>query len=490
MRDWLSHRALVSPNATALTASADGSSETYAALDDAVDGLAARLAALDIADGTVGIVLGNRPAAVRIVHAAMRVGATVVPFAPDGTESELTEQLEHADLDCLVCEQSTEELVAAVDPSVPVRSVDSGDRVRALSDEPRVPVEAHEWTPEDPLVMLFTSGTTGHPKLVVLTVRNVFTSAVASADRLGVLPTDRWCSPLGLHNMGGLAPIYRTVIDGTSLLLAPTKTEPLLEVLREYEATGVSLVPVLLDRLLDAGTLPDSLRSILLGGAPASAALIERCGDRGVPVYPTYGMTETASQIATARPAEATADPGTVGRPLFLTTVTIVDPSGQPVSTGQTGEIVVSGPTVTPGYHQDPQATAAAFCEFGFRTGDIGYLDADHRLWIDGRADDRIVTGGETVDPNEVVGVLCDHPAVSEATVVGVADAEWGERVGALLEPERSGTVDREAIETHCRSRLSGHKQPRIIAFGSIPRTASGTVDREAVRDRLAARTT
>lgn len=488
MRDWLSHRALVTPDATALTASTTNSSETYAALDDAVDGLAARLAALGVADGTLGIVLGNRQAAVRIVHAAMRVGAVVIPFAPDGTESELTEQLEHADPDCLVCERATEGRLTAVDPGVPVRSVDSSDWVRSLTDEPQAPVDAPEWEPDDPLVMLFTSGTTGHPKLVVLTVRNVFTSAVASADRLGVLPTDRWCSPLGLHNMGGLAPVYRAVIDGTCLLLAPTETEPLLEALREYEATGVSLVPVLLDRLLDAGTLPDSLRSILLGGAPASAELIERCGDRGVPICPTYGMTETASQIATARPAEATADPGTVGRPLFLTTVTVVDASGQPVSTGERGEIVVSGPTVTPGY-EDPQATAAAFCEFGFRTGDIGHLDADHRLWVEGRADDRIVTGGETVDPNEIVGVLCDHPAVTDAAVVGVPDEEWGEQIGTLL--KRSDTVDHEAIEMHCRSRLSSHKQPRIIAFGSIPRTASGTVDREAVRDRVAqARTT
>lgn len=488
MRDWLSHRAVVSPDATALTASADGLSETYAALDAAVDEVATRLAGLGVTDGTVGIVLRSRPAAVHVVHAAMRVGAVVVPFAPDGTESELTEQFEHADPDCLVCERATEQLITAVDPEIPTRSLDSSGRVRALADEPRSPVDAHEWKHEDPLLMLFTSGTTGHPKLVVLTVKNVFMSAVASADRLGVLPTDRWCSPLGLHNMGGLAPVYRAVIDGTSLLLAPTEPEPLLDALTEYEATGVSLVPILLDRLLDAGTLPDSLRSILLGGAPASASLIERCGDRGVPICPTYGMTEAASQIATARPATATAAPGTVGRPLFLTTVTIVDKSGQPVPTGQTGEIVVSGPTVTPGYYDAPDATESAFCEFGFRTGDVGSLDADHRLWIDGRADDRIVTGGKTVDPSEIIRVLCEHPNVSDAAVVGVPDEEWGERVGALL--ERSGTVEQPAIETHCRSRLSSHKLPRSIAFGSIPRTDSGTVDRGAVRDQLGAHTT
>ncbi|RRJ30263.1 class I adenylate-forming enzyme family protein [Halocatena pleomorpha] len=488
MRDWLSHRAVVSPDTTALTASTTGASETYAALDAAVEDLAARLTALGVTNGTLGIVLHSRPAAVRVVHAAMRVGAVVIPFGPDGTESEFTEQLKHADPDCLICEQATERLVTAVDPSVPVRSVDSGGQVRALTGEPRAPVDTPEWQFDDPLVMLFTSGTTGHPKLVVLTVGNVCMSAVASADRLGVLPTDRWCSPLGIHHMGGLAPIYRAVIDGTTLLLASTDPKPLLDALTEYEATGVSLVPVVLDRLLDAGTLPDSLRSVLLGGAPASEALIERCDDRGIPVYPTYGMTEAASQIATARPSEATATPGTVGRPLFLTTVTVVDSSGTPVSAGERGEIIVSGPTVTPGYYEDPQATAAAFCEFGFRTGDIGYLDADNRLWIEGRADDRIVTGGETVDPTEIVEVVCEHPAITDAAVVGVPDEEWGERIGVLL--ERSDAVEKQAIDAHCRSRLSSHKRPRIVAFGSIPRTASGTIDREAVRERLTASTT
>ncbi|UPM42497.1 class I adenylate-forming enzyme family protein [Halocatena salina] len=488
MRDWLSHRAVVSPDATALIASTTGASETYAALDVAVEELAARLTALAVTDGTIGIVLHSRSAAVRIVHAAMRVGAVVIPFDPDGTESELTEQFEHADPDCLICERATEQLVTAVDPSVPVRSVDSGGKIRALAEEPQAPIDVHEWQFDDPLVMLFTSGTTGHPKLVVLTVGNIFMSAVASADRLGVLPTDRWCSPLGVHHMGGLAPIYRAVIDGTCLLLAPTDPEPLLDALTEYEATGVSLVPIVLDRLLDAGTLPDSLRSVLLGGAPATEALIGRCDDRNIPVCPTYGMTEAASQITTARPSEATATPGTVGRPLFLTAVTVVDSSGTPVPAGERGEIVVSGPTVTPGYYEDPQATAAAFCEYGFRTGDIGYLDTDHRLWIEGRVDDRIVTGGETVDPNEIVGVLCDHPAITDAAVVGVADEEWGERIGVLL--ERSDTVKKQAIDAHCRSRLSSHKRPRIIAFGSIPRTASGTIDRKAVRERLTARTT
>lgn len=485
MRDWLSHRAVVSPDATALIASDSdsSSSETYSELDATVDRIAARLAALGIGDGShVGLLVHSRPAAVRLIHATMRLGAVVVPLSTEQTRSELAPRIERADLDVLVCERETETIAADLD--VPVRSIDSGP-VPALMAEPTESVPTPDWDPSDPLVMLATSGTTGQPKLVVLSVRNVFTSAVASADRLGVLPTDRWCSPLALHHMGGIAPIYRAVIDGTCLVLAPTDTEPLLAALSEYEATGVSVVPVMLDRLLSAGALPDSLRVVLLGGAPASSELIERCDERDVPLHPSYGMTETASQIATARPAEATANTGTVGRPLFLTSVTIVDSDGHPLPPNEQGEIVVSSPTVMSGYYDASEATAEAFCSHGFRTGDVGHLDENSRLWVEGRVSDRIVTGGKTVDPREVGDVLREHPDIADAAVVGLPDPEWGERVGALIERDGNSALDAPTVESHCRARLAGHKRPRAVAFGSIPRTESGTIDRDAVRARL-----
>ncbi|MFC6962339.1 class I adenylate-forming enzyme family protein [Halocatena marina] len=500
MRDWLSHRAVVSPDATALiTADSSTSTDmraetettntrasvTYSALNETVDQVAARLATLGVGHGShVGLLMSNRPEAVWLIHATMRLGAVVVPLSTEQTLSELAPRVERADLDLLVCERETEPI--AVDCSVPVSSVDDGNV--SLMDSPAADESAAdpEWKPTDPLVMLYTSGTTGQPKLVVLTVRNVFTSAVASADRLGVLPTDRWCSPLALHHMGGIAPVYRAVIDGTGLILAPTDPKPLLNALSQHEATGVSIVPVLLERLLSVGTLPDSLRVVLLGGAPASNELIEHCGDRGVPLHPTYGMTEAASQIATARPSEATANPGTVGRPLFMTTVTIIDDDGYPLPPNERGEIVVSGPTIMKQYYRDSKATGDAFCAHGFRTGDIGYLDEDDRLWVDGRAGDRIVTGGKTVDPSEVANVLCDHPEIADAAVVGLPDAEWGECVGALLEQtDQDSSVDAATIESYCRARLASHKLPRVVTFGAIPRTESGTIDREVVRARL-----
>ena len=197
-------------------------------------------------------------------------------------------------------------------------------------------------------------------------------------------------------------------------------------------------------------------------------------------------MTETASQVATARPDEAVTHTGTVGRPLFGTRLSILDGEGAPVETGATGELVVSGPTVFEGYYGDENATASVFSEAGFHTGDVGHRDVAGRLWVTGRLDDRIQTGGELVDPGEVVTVLRDYPGVEDAAVVGLPDPEWGERVGAAVVAARE--VGHEALDAHCREHLAGFKIPRTMAFvDSLPRTASGTVERDAVRQRLLA---
>jgi O-succinylbenzoic acid--CoA ligase len=505
VRDWLGQRARASPEAAALVDARDGGAYSYDDLDERVELLAGRLAAEGIGvDDHVGL-LASGVDAVAAVHATMRVGARLVPLSAALTAAELAPRIDRADLDALLCDAGTaERALAALDgedgegpESDPLVRGLGGARVevgvetgscRPLAATTPRPFELPEWALEDPLVMLYTSGTTGRPKLVVLTVKNLLASAAGSAFRLGVLPDDRWASPLTTSSMGGLAPIYRASLYGSAVVRCPTDPEALLAAMADHGATGVSLVPTLLSRLLDAGDLPDSLRTVLLGGAPAPEDLIERCADRGVPVCPTYGMTETASQVATARPGEAVEHVGTVGRPLLFTEVTVVDERGDPVATGESGELVVAGPTVTPGYYGDPELTTAAFDGRGLRTGDVGYRDEAGRLWVHNRLDDRIVTGGRNVDPGEVAAVLRDLPGVRDAAVVGLEDREWGQRVAALVEPRPDADgrdLDAATVEAHCRERLAGYKLPRVVAFDAIPRTASGTADREAVRERL-----
>ncbi|WP_135852436.1 o-succinylbenzoate--CoA ligase [Halorussus salinus] len=519
MQDWLADRARTSPEETALIeadGATDGGTWTYAELDSAVGETAGRLAALGVRAGDhLGVLMETRTAFVRLVHAAMRLGAVLVPLNARLARPELARQAETADLNLLVCEEMTEADAAAIS-DVPVASVDSpdADEVAALRERPPADFDPASWSRTDTQAMLFTSGTTGDPKAVELSMGNFLASATSSAFRLGVTPDDKWLLCLSMYHMGGLSVVLRSALYGTTVVLQEGfDAADAADAMARHGVTGVSLVPTMLRRMLDAReSLSNSLRFVLLGGAPTPDELLSRCQRRGVPVHPTYGMTETASQIATARPREAFAHRGTVGRPLLWTDVTVVgeedgsdganandggnEESGEnertPLPAGETGELVVSGPTVMRGYYGDPAATEAAFGEYGLHTGDVGYRDEEGRVWVLNRREDRIVTGGENVHPGEVVEVLRDHSEVRDAAVVGLADDEWGERVSALVVPEdgvETGTdsgLSTAALDAHCRERLAGYKRPRTVAFADdLPRTASGTVEREAVRERL-----
>jgi O-succinylbenzoic acid--CoA ligase len=479
-------RTAATPDATALVDADSDRRWTFDALDAAVERTAAHLAARGVGPGDrVAVLMETRPAFVRLAFAVQRLGATLVPLNARLAPPELARQRDVVDPALLVCEADTAADAREAAGDVPLASVD-GEDADDLSAR-RATVSPERWSLDDPLALLFTSGTTGSPKAVTVTHRMVLASAAASAARLGVLPDDRWLCPLSLYHTGGLSIALRSVLYGTTAVVQRGfDAGRARDALDRYDCTAVSLVPTMLRRLLDDGPLSPSLRFVLLGGAPATDDLLDRCADRDVPVCPTYGMTETASQIATARPDEARAHRGTVGRPLFGTRVTVVDDDCDPVPDGETGEFVVAGPTVTPGYVGAPDATAEATCDHGFRTGDVGYRDDAGRLWVLNRRSDRIVTGGENVDPGAVAAVLREHSAVRDAAVVGVADPEWGERVGALVVREPGCALDADGLREHCEGRLAGFERPRTVAFvADLPRTASGTVDRAAARERL-----
>ncbi|WP_396612784.1 o-succinylbenzoate--CoA ligase [Haloferax sp. S1W] len=494
MRDWLSHRVAATPDRRALIHAPTGESLTFRELDTLVTETAGQLAALGVQQGDhLGVILEPGIQYVRLIHAATRLGAVLVPLSERLTATEVERNVDIADVTSLICGENTESVAAEATTDVPVASVDEPqwDGVVNLSSIAPKSITPARWGLSQTMLLLFTSGTTGTPKAVQLTMGNLLANAVASAFRLGLSPDDRWLVTLSLHHMGGIGPVLRSPLYGTTVVLREEfAAGGAADDIGKYDVTGVSLVPTMLTRMLDSrGTLSDSLRAVLLGGAPASDELIERCRNYSVPVYPTYGMTETASQIATATPREAFASIGSVGRPLYFTDLSIVDDDGHLVEPGSVGEIVVSGPTVTPGYYQNPDATVGAFTDEGLRTGDIGYRDQDGLLYVLNRKDDRIVTGGENVDPGEVVEVLRQYPAIDDAVVLGIPDPEWGQRVSALVVPtDPDISIDKTALEAFCREHLAGFKIPRLVEpVEELPRTVSGTIDREAVREQLEA---
>jgi O-succinylbenzoic acid--CoA ligase len=477
--DLLEARAKATPDRLALIDADSGREWTFGEFDERVtercDALREAIAGTA---GRVGLLLDTGVAFAKTYFALGRLAQSVVALNTQLDAATLQRQATQADVGVFVTDATNSDIatdVAGTGASV----VRPDGSVLERGTVQRAPEDA----PDERLVM-FTSGTTGTPKGVRLTQSNLVASAVGSAHRLGVDPADRWLICLPMYHMGGLAPLVRSTLYGTTAVLQRSfDAAETASVIESNDVTGVSLVPTMLSRLLDAGWHPpESLRFVLLGGAPASADLLKRSLDRGVPVYPTYGLTETASQVATATPADVRDDPDTVGRPLPTAEVTIADEGG-PVGPGETGEIAVSGPVVTPGYLDAEQWTESVG-QYGFRTGDDGYRDEAGRLRVLGRVDDRIVTGGENVAPDRVAAAIRALDRIEDAAVVGLPDDEWGERVAALVVGDAE--MSSEGVRERLRGSLAAYELPKTVRFADgIPRTASGTVDREAVRERL-----
>jgi O-succinylbenzoic acid--CoA ligase len=293
---------------------------------------------------------------------------------------------------------------------------------------------------------------------------------------------------LPLYHVGGLAILLRACLYGTAVVLHDGfDVERVDDNLATESVTIISLVPTMLHRLLPyarPGRWPQ-LRLVLLGGAAAPNELLADPRALHLPVATTYGLTEAASQVATQPPETSTLKPGSAGRPLLFTELRIAGDDGATAPAGAIGEVCVRGPAVFAGYYGDPTATTEALRGGELRTGDLGYLDDDGDLWLVQRRSDLIVTGGENVYPVEVETVLAQHPAVSAVCVAGVDDAEWGQRVAALVVATSSLTA--EEVMDFARQRLAGYKVPRLIRFAdALPLTGSGKVSRAAVGALLA----
>lgn len=322
---------------------------------------------------------------------------------------------------------------------------------------------------EDLHAVVLTSGSTLGPRPVRLTRGNVAAAVASSQDRIGNDTSDRWLLNLPLFHVGGLSVLWRSAAaSGTVVVHSRFDAERTALAMREGTVSVASLVPTMLQRILETDPGPyRGMKAVLLGGAAASRDLVERGLEAGLPVLQTYGMTETCSQAATVTPGEEHESLGTVGRPLDGIRITI---DGE-----QSGEIVVDGPAVSPGYLGEAERVG------GHRTGDIGYFDGQGRLVVLGRKDDMVVSGGENVYPQRVADTLSRHRFVQRIEVVGVPDPEWGQALVAIVVGD--GTT-RRRVERWARERLPRHEVPKQWIFvEELPMLPSGKVDRSALAE-------
>lgn len=467
---------------------------TNAELIERARDLAAGMRASGVQRGDrVAVMLGNSAQVGVVYEGIWRAGAAVVPLMPSLSEAEVAHILGSADPAMVIAGGAAVGRCAAALGSSRGRPAlvgldDEAGADLAYADLGSAGGElpAGQLSGSDLAAVLFTGGTTGRAKGVMLTHDNLTANAQAAAEVCAYADGDVTLVSLPLSHSYGLSVLVIALHVRARLFVLP-RFDPagFATAARGERATTSDVVPAMLQRLLDEAVDPAELaglRALFAGGAPCPPELIERFErELRVPVLNGYGLTE-AGPLVTAYGPRHRRDPASVGPPIPDVQLRIADRDGRALPAGEAGQILVRSPGVMAGYWRDPEATAAATAGGWLHTGDLGVLDADGHLTIVGRAKDVIIRNGFNVYPLDVEEALRGLPGVEDALVVGAADERRGERVVAAV----LGDVTSDGVIALCREHLSAHKRPdEVVVLHDLPRTPLGKPDRRALSQRL-----
>lgn len=470
MPHWLSKQAKLAPHHTAIEMT-DGTYVTFLQLKQKSTTFAYKLAKIGVTKGSrVAILSTNSLDMVITLHALTYLQAVAVMINTKLTKEEITYQLETADVTLLI---QTENLHK--EKQLGYKNTYTFTDVHKLEGL-QVPL-ADDISLHLPCTMMFTSGTTGKPKAVIHTYGNHWWSAIGSMLNLGLHKDDKWLLTLPIFHVGGLSILLKSVIYGMEIFLME-KYDPVIlyQTLKEKNITIASLVTLMLRDLINnvkEESVPPSLRCILLGGGAVPAPLLQQVKEKQIPLFQSYGMTETSSQIVTLGEEDSIRKIGSSGKPLFPADIKIAEPDENGI-----GEIIVKGPMVIKGYDKNPKANKKSFEDGWFRSGDLGLIDEEGFLYVVERRTDLIISGGENIYPSEIENVLLEIPTVKEVAVVGKPDETWGQvPVGFIVCTDES--LDESSILDVVKTKLASFKIPKEIYFLSdLPKTASNKIMR------------
>ncbi len=493
----LAHHATRTPD-TAITVF-DGETTTYGEMAERAAALSAGLSARGVGPGDIVALLSyNCPEFLETIFAANHLGAIAMPINWRLAAPEVRYILEHSGARALVVDEDLVELGREATTGLEgalVRTCITAsppDGWEALADLRTTPTREHvPAAAEDLHRLMYTSGTTGRPKGVMLTHANLAWKNLAHIVEFGFTDADLGLACGPLYHVGALDLTTTSLIaaGATTILHRAFDAADVVDELERSRVTTVWLAPAMVNAIM---ALPDieerdlsSVRVIINGGEKMPIPLIERIQR----VFPSawfadaYGLTETVSGDTFLDRDSIVTKLGSVGRPCLFLELDVWDDQGDPVAPGERGEIVLRGPKVFKGYWRNPEATEEAFAGGWFHTGDIGVLDEDGYLFIVDRLKDMIVSGGENIAGSEVERVLYEHEAVLEVAVVARPDEKWGEVPVAHVALREGATATEDELIEHCRAQLARFKVPKAITFiDALPRNPSGKVLKRELR--------
>ena len=515
--EFLDLSAMLVPERTAIAF--EGKRFSYAQLKERVNRLADSLSKLGLRKGErVAILEVNCHQYVEACFATARLGAIFVPLNFRIREDELKYLVNKAEPRILFVGSRYGDMVDGVKSHLP--SVEHfifiGGEYKGMQDyDGLIAGSAEEKTfapvaDEDIVMLMFTAGTTGFPKGVPQDSNAYSTYVLTSVEPPNIeapAETNLLCMPL--YHVAGMQALMAGIYGGRTIaLMRQFGEKEWFNTVERERATRVMLVPTMLKRIVDYPDLAkydlSSVRVVTYGAASCPYEVLKKAIELfpGRALINAFGGTETSSTIAALRAEDQIVTGGeseaerekklrrlatSIGLPLEDVEIQVRDEKGKELPVGKIGEIVVRGPRIMKGYWKNDEETKKAFTADGwYRTGDLGYLDDEGYIYLTGRADDVIVRGGENIGPDEVESVLCSHPKVEEAAVIGVKDIEWGQQVRAIVRLKEGETATGAEIIDFCRSRLAGYKRPSSVVFvaDELPKTATGKVLRRILREK------
>lgn len=504
--DLLRRRAHLTPNTEALVEPTSGRRLTYLELNARANRVANGLRGIGVAEGDrVALLLLNGAEFVESFYAVGKIGAVNVP---------LNWRLVPDELEFILADAGATVLVYGAEFAAAAAELRSRGDATAIEHWIQVGGGAVDGTVEDAIAyddwldaqpdaepelsgsgddlffIMYTSGTTGHPKGVVHTHDTVMWAIHTVGATAEFQVGDRFLNALPMFHVGALTPSLCVVYRGLTLVaLRAFDPNDAWRQIGEERITTTLLVPAMLQFMLgvyDAERHDTSrLRWVMSGAAPVPLELIKICRSIGIEIHQVYGLTETCGPACLITGDDALARAGSTGRSFFHTDVRVARADGSDCDPGEAGEVLVRGPHVMTGYWNLPDATAEAIVDGWLYTGDVATMDAEGFVTIVDRAKDMLISGGENVYPAEIEDVLLGHPAITDAAVIGVPSATWGESPLAVVVVS-DDTVSAEDVMAHTRGRLAPYKTVKKVAFVTeIPRNPSGKILKRELRERF-----
>ncbi|GHH35248.1 fatty-acyl-CoA synthase [Streptomyces umbrinus] len=488
---WPARRARKTPHRTALIHG--DTTVTYAGLYERTTRLAHALRDSGVRRGDRIAYLGpNHPSYLETLFAAGTLGAVFVPLNTRLAGPEIAYQLTDSGAKALVYGPTFAGLVAGLPGNSDVRTyVEVGAEYDQLLGAASGEAIDEPVTPDDTCIIMYTSGTTGRPKGAMLTHGNLTWNAVNVLVDQDVITDERALVSAPLFHTAGLNMLTLPVLlkGGTCVLVEAFDPAATFDLIERHRITFMFGVPTMFEHVARHPRWADadlsSLRMLSCGGSPVPTPLIAAYQERGLTFLQGYGMTEASPGVLFLDAEHAVTKAGSAGVPHFFSDVRVVRPDLAPAEIGETGEVVVRGPHVMPGYWGLPDETAAVFHDGWFRSGDAARIDEDGYVTIVDRIKDMIISGGENIYPAEIEDQLLAHPDIVECAVIGVPDEKWGEVPRAVVVPREDVELDPDEVLASLAGRLAKYKIPKsVVLADELPRTASGKLLKSRVRKR------